>query len=72
MKKTILVVDDREFDRNLLAKVLVKKFDCNILQAADGEACLNLVASEKVDLVSLDIMMPGIFGTQVHIGLSTL
>ncbi len=61
--KTILIVDDTEANINTLMELLDEKYD--ILASLDGEGALELVAEEKVDLILLDIMMPGIDGFEV-------
>ena len=64
-KKNILIVDDSEFDRTLLAKALSLKGGFDTLQANSGEACLLMLQEKPVDLILLDIMMPGIHGPEV-------
>lgn len=63
--RTVLIVDDSDFDRGLLAKALSRVEGFRILQASGGDQCLEMVRSKKIDLILMDIMMPGIFGTQV-------
>ncbi|TAA73253.1 response regulator transcription factor [Planococcus salinarum] len=58
---TILVVEDEEGIRELIHLYLVKK-GYNVIDAEDGFAAMDLVAKEKVDLILLDIEMPGISG----------
>jgi CheY-like chemotaxis protein len=61
---TVLVVDDDEAIREML--VLALELDgYRVLQAADGRAALEVFAQEQVDLVTLDVMMPGMDGWQV-------
>lgn len=57
MAKTVLVVDDELRMRKLVADFLSRD-GYHILEAANGQAALELIAREKVDLVILDIMMP--------------
>ncbi|WP_371378213.1 response regulator transcription factor [Sporomusa aerivorans] len=57
MAKTVLVVDDELRMRKLVADFLIRD-GYHILEAANGQAALELLAREKVDLVILDIMMP--------------
>ena len=57
MAKTVLVVDDELRMRKLVADFLSRD-GYRILEAANGQAALELIACEKVDLVILDIMMP--------------
>ncbi|NTW56392.1 MAG: response regulator [Chlorobiaceae bacterium] len=59
--QTILIVDDSPNIRRLLAHNLGKKF--NVLTAADGQAALDVMMSgQKIDLLIVDIAMPGIDG----------
>jgi DNA-binding response OmpR family regulator len=64
-KKIILIVDDSEFDRQLLDKALTIKGDFETIQAVSGEECLRIIADQSVDLVLMDILMPGLCGTEV-------
>ena len=59
-----LIVDDVEENRDLLARRFQKR-GFPVLQAADGQSALDLLRQAKVDLVILDIMMPGITGLDV-------
>ena len=63
--KTILVVEDNDFDRRMLVKVLTRKSLFNIIEATNGNECHQIIESNAVDLILMDIMMPGTFGTQV-------
>ena len=57
---TMLVVEDDPEMRGYLAKELSEQY--NVLVAANGEDALELVESQRIDLVVSDIMMPGIDG----------
>ena len=60
----ILVVDDDETSRNLLAFALTRAgFD--VVNASSGQAAMDLVATTPVSLVVLDMGMPGMSGTEV-------
>ena len=63
-EKTILIVDDSEFDRNLLLRALSKKGGFKVIEADTSDKCLELITTQPVDLILMDIMMPGTFGTQ--------
>lgn len=63
--KNILLVDDSTFDRTLLKAALSKKMKINILQAKNGDECLQYLYSEKIDLILLDIMMPDLKGDEI-------
>jgi DNA-binding response OmpR family regulator len=62
--KSILVVDDNEDIRSLLSLVLQKE-NYEVFLAANGTDAINIVKNNKVDLILLDIMMPGISGLEV-------
>jgi DNA-binding NtrC family response regulator len=57
----ILIVDDEEVLRDVL-ETLLRREDFDILLAASGEEALSILDAEEVDLVILDIMLPGISG----------
>ncbi len=59
----ILIVDDDPLNIKLLEAFLSKEH--NIHAAYNGEQALDIVKSENIDLVLLDIMMPGIDGYEV-------
>lgn len=64
-EKTILIADDEERIRMLVADFL-RKSGYRVLSAEDGEAAQRLFEqSERVDLMILDIMMPGIDGWEL-------
>jgi len=61
---TILLVDDEDSIQKLLAYPLERE-GYRVLQARDGEEALECFASERVDLVVLDIMLPKLDGLEV-------
>jgi two-component system response regulator AtoC len=60
--KTILVVNDDEEVRATLTTILERGY--RILQVASGEAALPVLEKEDVDLVLLDVRLPGIHGLE--------
>lgn len=60
---TVLVVDDDRLNRTALAELLQE--DHRILLARDGESALNQLRTTPVDLVLLDVSMPGMDGFEV-------
>lgn len=58
----ILVVDDELSIRESFSLILEDKY--KVLQAASGEAALKNAADQKIDLVYLDIRMPGLDGLE--------
>jgi signal transduction histidine kinase len=60
----LLVVDDLEINRNLISKQLAKH-GYTVIQAESGSEALEIVETEKIDLILLDIRMPGMDGIEV-------
>ena len=64
MSARILVVDDIESNVRLLqAKLSAEYYE--VLTASDGPTALAIAASERPDIVLLDVMMPGMDGFDV-------
>lgn len=61
---SILVVDDEE-DIRVLVKTLLENEGYSVLTANDGWGALKILDKEKIDLVLLDVMMPGMSGWAV-------
>lgn len=61
MKKQILIVDDEASIRKLFALTIGAE-NRHILTAASGTEALELMKKERIDLVLLDLNMPGIDG----------
>lgn len=60
----ILIVEDRELDREMLTTVL-HHAQYRVLEAVDGPQALALVRSEHPDLVISDLLLPGMDGYQL-------
>ena len=63
-KPTILCVDDDPAILDLLEHILVP-WGFEVIKATDGQAAIEMVTTRKVDLVLLDVMLPGIDGFAV-------
>ena len=63
-KTTILVVDDEPVNLKVMEAMLVA-LKYNVLKASSGEEAIHMVQKTDVDLILLDIMMPGMDGYQV-------
>ena len=61
---SILVIDDEDINRHLLTRRLTHEGHA-VLTADDGDAGLALAARESVDLILLDVLMPGLSGYDV-------
>jgi len=55
-KKTILVVDDTEWNRDLMVQLLEDEYI--ILQAVDGEEGVRVAEQQRPDLILMDLGMP--------------
>ncbi len=62
--ETLLVVDDIADNRDILARRLRKK-GYPVREAVDGESALAAIFAGGIDLVLLDVMMPGLSGIDV-------
>lgn len=60
-KATVLVVDDNLTNLNV-ASGLLKKYEARVITALSGKECLNILDTQKVDLIFLDYMMPEMNG----------
>ena len=55
-KKKILVVDDAEFNRDLIVQLLGDAYE--VLETVDGEEAVKKAEQEKPDLILMDLGMP--------------
>lgn len=62
--KTILVVEDNIDVHNLIKEILEKEH-LNILDSYSGTEALMVLEKEKVDLILLDLMLPGLDGEEI-------
>jgi two-component system, cell cycle response regulator DivK len=61
MTKRVLVVEDHEDNRQIL-RVLLGSAGYQMVEAHDGETALTTAASERPDLILMDIQLPGLDG----------
>lgn len=57
-RRLVLHADDAEFLRNVVKDILNSQ-GYEVLQAKDGEECMDILEKETVDILLLDINMPG-------------
>ncbi|MEE8263428.1 MAG: response regulator [Gammaproteobacteria bacterium] len=58
--KKILIVEDVEFNRDLIVQLLEEDYE--ILTAVDGAAGVELAERERPDLILMDLSLPGVDG----------
>lgn len=63
--KKILVVEDNEMNQLLINKML-SQFEAIVTIASNGLEALEILKEKKMDLLLLDLQMPGISGLEVH------
>lgn len=65
MLGTVLVVDDSKLQRMILKESLKESFQ--VIEASGGQECLDIIehSKGKIDIVLLDLVMPGIDGFEV-------
>lgn len=66
-KQNILIVDDEKSNIDILLNLfsLLDTKNYNLIAALSGEKALSVVEKREIDLILLDIMMPGIDGYEV-------
>jgi two-component system, cell cycle response regulator DivK len=64
MTATILYIEDNPLNMRLVRK-LVNSFGYKMLEAMDGLTGLDMVKSERPDLVLVDVNLPGMDGLQI-------
>ena len=61
MNKSILIVED-ELSIRKFVRINLERNGFNVLEAGSGEEGIEIARKEKVDMVILDLMLPGIDG----------
>lgn len=64
MSAAVLIVDDDEFIRKLIATTLEDETRFDLHEAADGRQALEVAERERPALVFLDVDMPGLDGIE--------
>jgi len=65
VRHRVLIVDDEESTRLLLAKILTRDLRCEVVLAGTCEQAVRLAGNYAYDAILLDLMMPGIGGVEV-------
>ena len=64
MSRSILVVEDEDSIRKFV-KINLDRAGYNVVEAASGEEGLEIASKDHLDIVVLDVMLPGIDGFEV-------
>ena len=64
-RRRVLIVDDEEAMRLLLANFIQQDLDAEVTLAGTCEAALRLVRESAFDVILLDLLMPGIGGIEL-------
>ena len=64
-KLKILIVDDEEYNR-LLFKTILDRWKVQYDEAGDGQTAIDLVKTNRYDMVFMDIRMPQLDGLYVN------
>lgn len=64
MAKTILIIEDDQFLRELISKKLIQE-GFEVLEAVDGEDGIKKVKENKPELILLDLILPNLDGFEV-------
>lgn len=63
-EKVVLVIDDDDMNLQIAKMVLERKVKCRVICADNGLEGINILKSERVHLVLLDILMPDFDGIE--------
>ena len=62
--KVILVIDDDEMNLKIAKMILERKLGCKVIGADNGVEGIEILKSQRVNLVLLDLMMPDFDGVE--------
>tara|TARA_Y100001949_G_scaffold161513_1_gene153836 strand:+ start:330 stop:704 length:375 start_codon:yes stop_codon:yes gene_type:complete len=65
MSKTVLIVDDSIYMRMLIKQAVEKIGYTVVAEAANGASAIELALEHEPDLITLDNVMPDMFGAEV-------
>jgi two-component system cell cycle response regulator DivK len=60
VRKTLLIVEDSELNRDLLVQIFEATYDIGL--ASDGESAVEMATTGQPDLILMDIGLPGLSG----------
>lgn len=64
--KTMLVVDDSKMSRMMITRIVNAHYpDWTVLEAGNGDEALSVSDGQQVDIMTLDVNMPGMNGLEL-------
>lgn len=64
-RKNLLIVEDDELLRLSLKRILTREDNYKVFSVRTGEEALKIIEEESLDLILLDLKLPGIHGLEV-------
>ncbi len=65
-KKTVLVVDDSRMSRMMISKIINAHFpEWDVVEAGNGDEALAVTEDKQIDIMTLDMNMPGMNGFEL-------
>jgi two-component system invasion response regulator UvrY len=61
----LLIVDDHAIVRSGIRRLLGEREDIHVVEASSGEEAMSLISGEPVDLIVLDLNLPGLGGLEL-------
>ncbi len=65
MLRSILIVDDNEFERSEIVRIIESEENVKVTTAANGRECMEILKKFPPDIMVLDLMMPEMNGFEV-------
>jgi two-component system, cell cycle response regulator DivK len=62
MRKTLLIVEDSALNSDLLVQLFEDAYEIEV--AFDGETAIELAATRRLDLILMDVGLPGVSGLE--------
>ena len=62
MRKTLLIVEDSDFNRDLLVQIFEDHYDIEL--AEDGQTAVEMFSGKQPDLILMDIGLPKLSGLE--------
>ena len=64
MRKKILFIDD-DPTVGLISKIMLEDLGYDVIIIGEGRLCIDMLKTNNIDLILLDLMMPDIYGLDI-------